>query len=302
MQAPCPAQLSSSSTPSPNRCKLCNYVEESPDSPHPNSHDDVDSQDQSRSCSRCGLDTSSMSLCPEQRLLMLEEAAKAYEFTINAEMMTRFPPEISKIVVHYLLWYRGPNDFNVGDVVDAQDLRGKWYPATVLCVEKERVLVRYHGWSDKWNTWYARTSSALAPSGSKTIVGSSSNSGGGYGAEAASFASSSSDYYSTSSSSLVNSLTLVSPSVEYKHPASDHYLSAFSSAAAATASSRCPSALSPTPHHHHSRQDRNLSASPSIDRLSISSSASSASLSSLRESRWDDLHTPKLASDDFSFG
>jgi ubiquitin carboxyl-terminal hydrolase 8 len=44
------------------------------------------------------------------------------------------------------------NRIKPGDLVDAQDVAGKWYEAFVRHVEDEAVLVHYAGWASKWDS------------------------------------------------------------------------------------------------------------------------------------------------------
>jgi hypothetical protein len=76
--------------------------------------------------------------------------------------------ELSRIVVDYLIWYRLPTDFHVGDLVDVQDVRGLWMAGRVKEVEGEEVLVGYAGCSRKWDQWIAVNSERLAPYRTKT--------------------------------------------------------------------------------------------------------------------------------------
>ena len=45
-------------------------------------------------------------------------------------------------------------DFKCGDLLDAMDVRGNWYVATVRQVSEVRICVHYINWSDKWDEWY----------------------------------------------------------------------------------------------------------------------------------------------------
>ena len=52
----------------------------------------------------------------------------------------------------------------VGDLVEALDLEGQWYPARVMQQASEglSVLLHFDGWSDSYDEWH---SGAYAPAG-----------------------------------------------------------------------------------------------------------------------------------------
>lgn len=54
--------------------------------------------------------------------------------------------------------------YRLGDYVDAMDSSQKWLAAMVLQSDPAKgVLVRFDGWSTKWNEWLSLRSSRLAP-------------------------------------------------------------------------------------------------------------------------------------------
>lgn len=90
-------------------------------------------------CTRCGLtstyvdvdDDGALAAEPQSAATMME-AARAYRFTLLSQMSdNHLPRDIASIVVSYLLWYRAPHDFAIGDLVDARDLRGDWLLARI---------------------------------------------------------------------------------------------------------------------------------------------------------------------------
>ena len=57
---------------------------------------------------------------------------------------------------------------HVGEWIDTLDTANKWLCAQVLQVEGSRVLVRYSGWSDKWNEWHDMSSTKILKLGTRT--------------------------------------------------------------------------------------------------------------------------------------
>jgi len=116
--------------------------------------------------------TASSSLLPVGGNEQLVEAARAYRFILLSKMSPLLS-DLARIVVDYLIWYRGPDDFRVGDLVDARDFRGKWYLARVRDVRKcprggGKVLVHFLGFNEKWDCWISALSDSLAPCHTKT--------------------------------------------------------------------------------------------------------------------------------------
>ena len=167
------SSLSSSSAAlfPPRRCQLCNYASSIDPSV-------------SHTCTRCGLTTAP--LCADFSLdcalgssssqssssSIIAAAATAYRF----QLLSRMSPllsDLSRIVVDYLIWYRLPTDFHVGDLVDVQDVRGVWMAGGVKAVEGDEVLLGYAGCSRKWDQWIAVNSERLAPYRTKTQPGHS---------------------------------------------------------------------------------------------------------------------------------
>lgn len=60
------------------------------------------------------------------------------------------------------------NRIQPGDLVDAQDVAGKWYEAVVQKVEDETVLVHYTGWASKWDSKVRRRNASIQNSTSVT--------------------------------------------------------------------------------------------------------------------------------------
>ena len=56
------------------------------------------------------------------------------------------------------------NRIQVGDFVDAQDNRGKWYEAIVREVTHDLFKVHYIGWSSRWDSWIRRFDQNYYPS------------------------------------------------------------------------------------------------------------------------------------------
>ena len=74
------------------------------------------------------------------------DAARAYKFTLLAKMRScPLPDELAAMVVSYLVWYRTPSDFQVGDLVDARDVRGVWHIGEILDVDQttRKILVHF---------------------------------------------------------------------------------------------------------------------------------------------------------------
>lgn len=44
-----------------------------------------------------------------------------------------------------------------GEKVEALDLNGMWFKAEVLESADQKILVKYRGWSEKWNCWVSKT-------------------------------------------------------------------------------------------------------------------------------------------------
>ena len=67
-------------------------------------------------------------------------------------------------------------DFQVGDVIDCQDMYGKWYEADVLKVapatatRPSRLYVHYHGWNPRWDEWIPVDSPRFAKRNTHTPV------------------------------------------------------------------------------------------------------------------------------------
>ena len=167
----CPSPFSSSSsscssfpsTPftlfTAQRCPLCNFS---------SSHD----PSLSHTCTRCGLTTPAPACCPfaspPPPTSHMQEAATAYRFHLLSGM-TPLLSDLSSIVVSYLVWYRDPQSFHVGDRVDVMDVRGRWCGGEVREVEGEEVRVGLLGGSSKkWDQWIEMRSERLAPFGTKT--------------------------------------------------------------------------------------------------------------------------------------
>jgi hypothetical protein len=74
------------------------------------------------------------------------------------------------MVLEYLVWFRGPQDFKRGQLLDCEDFRANWYHGEVKCVSDGKLLIHYTGWSDKWNTWIAVDSDSIAPLNWKTTL------------------------------------------------------------------------------------------------------------------------------------
>ena len=155
----------SASSPAPllfqsHRCPLCHFS---------TSFDPA----LAHTCTRCGLTTppsSDFSLLSTPSMpssSIIQEAATAYRFHLLSGMSPLLS-DLSRIVVDYLVWYRDPQSFHVGDKVDVMDVRGRWSGAEVKAVEGEEVLVGYDGWSRKWDQWIGVRSERLAPFGTKT--------------------------------------------------------------------------------------------------------------------------------------
>ena len=100
-----------------------------------------------------------------------------------------FPAEViqsneTEVQVHFLGWserwdewiekdssrlrrHRGwgtstmPNDWQQESIIEALDMEGKWYPAKVLFVSQNSVMVHYQGWAAKWNEWLEKDSGRL---------------------------------------------------------------------------------------------------------------------------------------------
>jgi phage FluMu protein Com len=103
----------------------------------------------------------SPSLIPPSQLLTSPSSSdRAYIDVIG------LPNVITQLIIDYLIWYRSSADFHEGDWVDARDFRGKWYRAQVQQInhQAQKILVKWQGFSDRWNTWISVHSSSLAPS------------------------------------------------------------------------------------------------------------------------------------------
>lgn len=101
--------------------------------------------DKERECKRCGLIPSKvddLTTGPQY----LRETARAWKFLLCSKMSPLIR-DLADIVVSYLMWYRGPEDFWVGHTIDAQDQRGEWLLATILDIRGESILIHYDGWS-----------------------------------------------------------------------------------------------------------------------------------------------------------
>ena len=164
-----------------HRCPLCNFSSTfDPSLPH--------------TCTRCGLSTLPSHHTPPFSLTsphhhlshspptppsssIMQEAAAAYRFHLLSRMSPLLS-DLSRIVVDYLLWYRDPQSFHVGDRVDVQDVRGQWCRGQVRAVEGEEVRVGYEGWSKKWDQWIEVRSERLAPCGTKTKAVGEAEGGG----------------------------------------------------------------------------------------------------------------------------
>ena len=97
----------------------------------------------------------------------MREAVRAYRFRLLSEL-TPLLKELSSVVVQYLVWYRDPQSFHVGDRVDVKDVKGRWCAAVVRTVAEDEVRVGYEGASKKWDQWLDVHSDRLAPFGSET--------------------------------------------------------------------------------------------------------------------------------------
>jgi hypothetical protein len=53
--------------------------------------------------------------------------------------------------------------FNVGDLVDVEDIFCFWFTAEVKVITNTRVLIRYDGWGDEWDEWISVDSIRLQP-------------------------------------------------------------------------------------------------------------------------------------------
>ena len=61
-------------------------------------------------------------------------------------------------------------DYQVNDVVDAQDTRGTWYAGVVLATNAHSVQVRFNGWTAKWDEWIPKISDRLLPVNTKSLI------------------------------------------------------------------------------------------------------------------------------------
>merc|ERR1719382_2060542 len=60
-----------------------------------------------------------------------------------------------------------PDDYQIGSIIEALDMDGKWCKAKVLHVAEHSVMVHYISWSDRWNEWIDKDAGRLRqPSGS----------------------------------------------------------------------------------------------------------------------------------------
>jgi len=64
-----------------------------------------------------------------------------------------------------------PNDWQQDSIIEALDMEGKWYPAKVIFVSQNAVMVHYQGWSAKWDEWLDKSSGRLRERHSAVGVG-----------------------------------------------------------------------------------------------------------------------------------
>jgi len=62
----------------------------------------------------------------------------------------------------------------IASILDAKDDAGCWYPAMILKVRRDQLLVHFVGWSHIFNEWLPRESHRLEPSGQRTRTSASS--------------------------------------------------------------------------------------------------------------------------------
>lgn len=128
-------------------------------------------------CTRCGLVTTynlTGGTDSEDELLVqplepsnLMEAVRAYKFILLSETSPLLK-DLAQIVVDYLIWYRAPEDFCIGDLVDSKDLRGRWLLGRVDAIEHGKLLIHYIGYTSKWDSWVDAQSCTLAPCHTKS--------------------------------------------------------------------------------------------------------------------------------------
>ena len=59
--------------------------------------------------------------------------------------------------------------FFVGKKLDARDSVNSWCSASVVQVAASRVLIRYDGWSSKWDEWIEITSDRYADADARVL-------------------------------------------------------------------------------------------------------------------------------------
>jgi len=78
--------------------------------------------------------------------------------TVVLDSVPKLIPELVNIVNEYIA-----HKLTVNSLLDCLDCDQNWYVGQIVQIKDEIALIRFNGWTDKWNEWIPFKSTRLAP-------------------------------------------------------------------------------------------------------------------------------------------